>query len=220
MIDFDLFKYAMIFKGIYEILKILNFTSKLFRRYFLRKLKLFRQSNKDLKWVLVTGVTDGLGLEIVKILIKKNIGVILFGRNPDKIIKLRKFFAKENFKKFYILQIDQGLFETTEFVDQLTNSTEHYPPLNYLINNAGQFKISHIKSTPYSTYTSYFNVNFLSHLLITNNFLIRNGNFNQHKMNVAYISSSYSLMPVPHCTFHSFLKFLGNKYFRFLRLKL
>ena len=59
---------------------------------------------KDLRWVLVTGSTSGLGWKLVEEIVDQNIGVICLGRNPKKLKKLEEMFNKKNFKKFKFIQ--------------------------------------------------------------------------------------------------------------------
>jgi 17beta-estradiol 17-dehydrogenase / very-long-chain 3-oxoacyl-CoA reductase len=56
--------------------------------YFLKPSSIHKYStpaNGKESWALVTGASDGIGLETVKSLLKRNFNVILHGRNPTKL---------------------------------------------------------------------------------------------------------------------------------------
>ena len=223
-------KLTMKIFGALTLLKITSFSLKLFKNYFLRKFGLFYSFPKDLKWVAITGATDGLGKEFVKILKEKNIGIIAFGRNMKKLDNLKKSLEKENFTKIYIVQLDQGEGDLSELEQKVTLKIKNLPEIDLLINNAGQFKISKIYTTNYSTYISYFNLNALSHLAITNSFLKKKIDFTEEKhlkknlenlkIKVICISSFFSKIAIPLSTFHSFTKRFVNNYVYFLRRRI
>ena len=48
------------------------------------------------KIFLVTGVTDGIGKEAVKMLVKEGHKVIIQGRNPEKIKKVMEEIKSQN----------------------------------------------------------------------------------------------------------------------------
>lgn len=133
----------------------------------------------------------------------------------------------QNFTKLYTIQIDQGELDLPELEFEVIKKIENLPEIDLLINNAGQFKISKIQATDYSTYINYFNLNALSHIAITNSFLKKKlkKNFtkdlknksNHLKIKVICISSFFSKISIPLCTFHSFTKKLLNNYMVFLR---
>ncbi len=91
------------------------------------------------KTILITGSTDGIGLETAKALISQGHKVLLHGRNPKKV---------ENTKKVLSELCEAGNIET--YVADLSRLTdvrvfakavsERHEKLDVLINNAGVFK--------------------------------------------------------------------------------
>ena len=98
-----------------------------------------QQENTMQKIILLTGATDGIGLETAKILVGLGHHVLLHGRNPDKLTKLKS-----------ALVALPGAGRVTGYVADLSHLDEvatmaqaiidAHPKLDVLINNAGVFK--------------------------------------------------------------------------------
>lgn len=94
------------------------------------------------KTILITGSTDGIGLGTAKALLNQGHRVLLHGRNPDKLHKLRESLAKD------LGSTKAGLMEY--FLADLSNLDEvanlaaavlaKHSKVDVLINNAGVFK--------------------------------------------------------------------------------
>ena len=62
-----------------------------------RKLEAFTdKENLDGKSILVTAATSGIGLELVKVLAKRNVSIFITGRLPDRVIELVEELSKVN----------------------------------------------------------------------------------------------------------------------------
>ena len=62
-----------------------------------RKLEAFTdKENLDGKSILVTAATSGIGLELVKVLAKRNVSLFITGRLPDRVIELVEELSKVN----------------------------------------------------------------------------------------------------------------------------
>ncbi len=95
------------------------------------------------KTILVTGATDGIGLETVKMLVSSGHTVLLHGRNPAKVEKVEKTLST---------MPDAGRVEN--YVSDLSRIAdvealaktvaERHDKLDVLINNAGIFKTADI----------------------------------------------------------------------------
>ena len=88
------------------------------------------------KIFLVTGVTDGIGKEAVKMLVKEGHKVIIQGRNPEKIKKVMEEIKSQNKDA----DLDSAVADLLSFkqikimCDELIQKYDH---LDVLVNNAG-----------------------------------------------------------------------------------
>ncbi|MEM7144881.1 MAG: SDR family NAD(P)-dependent oxidoreductase [Verrucomicrobiota bacterium] len=95
-------------------------------------------NSPDTKRILLTGATDGIGLETARSLVSLGHQVLLHGRNPDKL----NAAARE-------LSSKSGISEIETYVADLSHMTEveslakavadKHPHLDALINNAGVY---------------------------------------------------------------------------------
>ena len=91
------------------------------------------------KTILITGSTDGIGLETARVLVSQGHKVLIHGRNPAKLKAAEKILAEvgkaENIES-YVADLS-NLVE----VDTLAKAiAEKHTKLDVLINNAGVFK--------------------------------------------------------------------------------
>lgn len=94
------------------------------------------------KKILLTGATDGLGLEAAKKLVQQGHTVLIHGRSAQKLKATKKLLEP--------LQTSEGQVQTCradlsklEEVDKMAKDvTEKHPQLDVLINNAGIFKVA------------------------------------------------------------------------------
>lgn len=90
------------------------------------------------KTILITGSTDGIGLETAKTLISEGHQVLLHGRNPAKLEETKKTLSQLVHGK----QVDGYLADLSSMADVETLAkqiTATYDKLDVLINNAGIF---------------------------------------------------------------------------------
>ncbi|MEM7333108.1 MAG: SDR family NAD(P)-dependent oxidoreductase [Chloroflexota bacterium] len=97
------------------------------------------------KTILITGSTDGIGLETAKMLFGLGHTILLHGRNPAKLIKAENALAEMNKDG----QINGRVYQyVADFSDMTAVATmakvisETHEHLDVLINNAGIFKTS------------------------------------------------------------------------------
>lgn len=93
-----------------------------------------------MKRILVTGATDGIGLETSKKLVELGHQVLLHGRNPEKLEKVANSLssASDSVIESYVADLSR-----VEDVEKFANEvSEKHDRLDVLINNAGIFKTS------------------------------------------------------------------------------
>ena len=91
------------------------------------------------KNILITGSTDGIGLQTTKMLLEQGHHVLLHGRNAEKLAAVKKTLSDvadaENIES-YVADLSQ-----LADVEKLAKAiTEKHSKLDVLINNAGVFK--------------------------------------------------------------------------------
>ncbi len=99
------------------------------------------------KTILITGSTDGIGIETAKILIDDGHRVLLHGRNPDKLERIMD-----------VLSVDGFIADLSDLNDvrlMAVNILQKYQWIDVLINNAGVLK------TPHSLTKDGFDIRFM-----------------------------------------------------------
>ncbi|WP_373951616.1 SDR family NAD(P)-dependent oxidoreductase [Vibrio pomeroyi] len=98
------------------------------------------------KIILITGATDGIGLETAKALTQQGHHVLIHGRNPAKVHKV--VTALSRLSKNAIIESYIADLSTLSDVDKLaTQIKSNHKRLDILINNAGVYKVSDV-TTP------------------------------------------------------------------------
>ena len=85
------------------------------------------------KTILVTGATDGIGLETAKILLAAGHHILLHGRNPEKLNKVEEELSVLGRVESYIADLS----DMKAVLSMVQAIKEKHQSLNVLINNAG-----------------------------------------------------------------------------------
>ncbi|MGI9409474.1 MAG: SDR family NAD(P)-dependent oxidoreductase, partial [Hyphomicrobiaceae bacterium] len=100
--------------------------------------------NKDVnlmpKTILVTGATDGIGLETAKKLVSAGHHVLVHGRNPAKLDAAQKLLAAlpgDGTTQAYLADVSK-MAEVSDLAEQVSGQHDR---LNVVINNAGVYKM-------------------------------------------------------------------------------
>jgi len=91
------------------------------------------------KTILITGSTDGIGLETAKLLASQGHDVLLHGRNLEKLEKVQKTLLELNGGRHVEIYLaDLSLMKDVEALAQAV--VQKHSKLDVLINNAGVYK--------------------------------------------------------------------------------
>ena len=88
------------------------------------------------KTILMTGSTDGIGLQAAKVLAAKGHELILHGRSAEKLATIKTAHSELAGASSFVADLSD-LKETAQMAEAITAA---HPSLDVLINNAGVFK--------------------------------------------------------------------------------
>jgi short-subunit dehydrogenase len=117
-----------------------------------------------MKTIVITGATDGIGLETAKMLAKEGHHIIVHGRSESKLTALQNVL-KDEFPQSNIdtVQADLSLFdEVSKLSNDIKQKATH---IDVLINNAGVFAMSDPKTV--SGLDARFMVNTIAPYMLT-----------------------------------------------------
>jgi len=89
------------------------------------------------KVILLTGSTDGIGLEVAKRLVDEGHHVLLHGRNPQKLEVVKRELSGRGRVEAFVADLS-SLADVEALAEAVKAATPH---LDVLINNAGVYKV-------------------------------------------------------------------------------
>ena len=140
---------------------------------------------KDLtgKIIIVTGASDGIGLETAKDLLKSNAKVIFGCRNKTKTEAIINTFPENLKKNSVFMKLDLESFKSIDtFVKEIKLK---YPKIDILVNNAGLSSWGNLYKTE-DGYLNVYQVNYLGNVLLT---LLLLDHFNEKESKIISVSS-------------------------------
>lgn len=179
----------------------------------------FSHSDKlqNVKWVLVTGATDGVGLKMAQELAKAGKGVIFLGRNKKKLIDVKLWFDTNGFTQYRMIEMDLSqTVPLSEYEQKWRASLDSMPQIDMLINNAAVIEMNRMKDVKYTDANNLISTNSTSTLVATNEYLKYLNRNKRTKSNILYISSGASLINSGYMGQYSHSKHFLNVYFRHL----
>ena len=116
------------------------------------------------KTILITGATDGIGLETAKMMAPEGHTLLLHGRNPDKLVAAAETVSKiKGAGEIKTYRADLSILTEVEaLADEVTSD---FKSIDVLINNAGVFKMSNPLTK--TGYDARFIVNVVAPYLLT-----------------------------------------------------
>lgn len=139
-------------------------------RYMLHDFIMRKKNKTDLpeksgKTAVITGGTRGIGLEVIKLLLKCDINVIIGCRNIQQGEALLQKFREEGITKgnIEVYQLDISVSESIRKFAAAVR--KDHDKIDYLINNAGIMFGPYVESR--DGYESQFSTNYLGHFLLT-----------------------------------------------------
>ena len=139
----------------------------------------------DKKIALITGGTSGIGLEVVKGLLKENYKLLVVGRNKNNIDEINKEIDINNKIIFFYCDLSE-----TDQIKKLLIKLKNYNKIDLLINNAGalfatqEYNSQGVEKTFALNHLSYFQITIgiLDQLEKSNNARIINVSSNMHRI--------------------------------------
>ena len=89
------------------------------------------------KTILITGATDGIGLETAKLLLEIGHHILLHGRNSEKLAKVTEELSNSGKVESYLADLS----DMNDVVSLASEIKEKHKHLDVLINNAGVLKV-------------------------------------------------------------------------------
>jgi NAD(P)-dependent dehydrogenase (short-subunit alcohol dehydrogenase family) len=117
------------------------------------------------RMILVTGATDGIGLETAKQLAQRGYELVLHGRNAEKVQH-----ARDTIQRLYphvqLHTAHADLADLTQVARMAQNLATRFPQLDVLVNNAGMYMTE--RKLSQDGFEMTLAVNHLAHFLLTN----------------------------------------------------
>jgi len=108
-------------------------------------------------YALITGASEGIGYELVKIFAGRGYNMLLTARNETKLLEIQKRLSAEYDIKIEILAADLSLSQTPQQIFEFCRKNDIY--VDILINNAGFGGYGDFTETDLQTEKSMINLN-------------------------------------------------------------
>jgi short-subunit dehydrogenase len=154
------------------------------------------------EYILITGASSGIGLEMAKLLAAKNFNLILVARNEDKLLKLQQEI--KNLFKIEVKYLLYDLSEPNSAADLYLETKEHNYTITGLINNAGFGEYGNFIEMPLNKDEEMIAVNITALVGLTKLFgadMAKEG-----KGRIMNVASLLSFLPFPYYSVYSATK--------------
>ncbi|XP_018565159.1 retinol dehydrogenase 11-like [Anoplophora glabripennis] len=149
----------------YEFLYQIEGTRSMCQDFIMKKQNKMELSPKPEKIAVISGGTRGIGLEVIKMLLKCDMTVILGCRNTAQGEALVNVFKENDITtgKLDVYNLDISVMDSVKKFAAVVK--EKHPKINYLINNAGIMFGPYIETK--DGFESQFATNYLGHFLLS-----------------------------------------------------
>lgn len=121
------------------------------------------------KYTLITGASEGIGLELTKLFAKDKHNLIIVARNIDKLNKVKDILESEYKIKVETLAVDLSMDNFCEQIYDFVDKKNFI--VDNLINNAGIGSFGYFSDEKAEFHEEIININIKSLTLLTNYFL-------------------------------------------------
>lgn len=122
------------------------------------------------KTILITGATDGIGLETAKMFAENGHNLVLHGRTKQKLEDTKKLLLDIN-SDLNVETFDANFFDISQVVDMAKCIISKIGKLDTLINNAGVFVVDNSETINHDNLDIRFCVNTIAPYVLTNKLL-------------------------------------------------
>lgn len=147
----------------------------------------------EVKTVLITGATSGIGLEFVKIYADLDYNIIAIGRDAEKLKLLKSDIEIKYSVNVSTVMID--LSKTEEVLNLSQHIESEITEIDILINNAGTGVYGEFKDTDFTKELSMINVNIVALSFITK--IVLKKMLNRGKGKILNVASTAAFKPGP-----------------------
>ncbi|SFU61659.1 hypothetical protein SAMN04487886_107610 [Clostridium sp. DSM 8431] len=121
------------------------------------------------KYTLITGGTEGIGLELAKLFAKDKHNLIIVARNEERLERVQKEIERDYKVKVEIISLDLSIEESYEKIYDFVEKNNYF--VDNLINNAGLGCFGYFKDLDINKQDTLIKVNVLALTNLTHYFL-------------------------------------------------
>lgn len=169
--------------------------ARLFLRRCIKTIKsIFMTDKKTNGYVLITGGTQGIGLELAKCFAKDKFNLVLVARNEDELSRTAKELTSTY--KISVETISKDLFNPQNAFSVYKEIKTKNIPVSILVNNAGHGHYGEFKDTDLATELDIINLN-ISSLVVLSKLFVKDM-IDRGEGKILNVSSIASQFPGPY----------------------
>jgi uncharacterized protein len=146
------------------------------------------------EFVLITGASEGIGLELAKIFASKKNNLVLVARNKEKLTRIAKELSDQFFIQAVVFVCDLSEVDAYKKVFSFTERNQFF--ISTLVNNAGFGLASEFQASSLKEDTAMINLNILTLMQLTKVYLKQM--IELKKGRIMNLASTASFQPGPY----------------------